>query len=147
MDFRLAWPAFATGLVLTWKLLHLRRNITRARKIGLPYTLSPIHELEVSAFFTNAILRWYYHKYLIKGQGWPNWARFMVKDWHYEDKGRAHKEYGPVFLVVSAGGIVCYTAEAEVSSGMVTRRKAFVKLADKMSKNERLQFTIFPRVS
>lgn len=147
MDLPLAWPVFVAALFLTWKLLHLQRNISRAKKTGLPYTLSLIHELEVSAFFTNAILRWYCHKHLIKGQGWPDWARFMVKDWHYEDKGRAHTQYGSVFLVVSAGGIVCYTADADVSFGMVTRRKAFVKLADKMSKIFRLQSIIITSVS
>lgn len=70
----------------------------------------------------------------MKGQGWPDWARFMVKDWHYEDKGRAHRDYGPVFLVVSAGGIICYSADADFSLGMVTKRKAFVKMQEKMSK-------------
>lgn len=59
----------------------------------------------------------------------------MVIDWHYEDEGRAHREYGLVFLVVSAGGIICYAAEADVSLNIVTKRKAFVKPVDKMSKS------------
>jgi hypothetical protein len=134
MDLRITLPPLLAASFLIWKLFYLARNIRTARKTGLPYAVSPINELEVPAFFTDALLRWLCHEHLMKGQGWPDWARFMVKDWHYEDKGRAHQEYGPVFLVVSAGGIICYSADPDVSLGMVTKRKAFVKMREKMSK-------------
>ena len=57
----------------------------------------------------------------------------MVKDWHYEDRNRAHKEFGPVFLVVSPGGLVCYVGNTETALHVVTRRKAFIKPPEKMS--------------
>ncbi|POS72417.1 hypothetical protein DHEL01_v209186 [Diaporthe helianthi] len=128
MDVRITLPAVLTALFLTWKLFQLARNKRLARQTGLPYALSPIHELETLAFFTDVLLRCYCQKHLMRGQGWPNWARFMVKNWHYEDKGRAHREYGAVFLVVSTGGIICYSADADVSLGMVVKRRAFVKM-------------------
>ena len=112
---------------------HLVHNIRTARLSGLPYTFSPIHELEGLAYVTDPLLRWWCRDYLLLGKGWPRWARFMVKDWHYEDRNRAHKEFGPVFLVVSLGGLVCYVGNTETALHVVTRRKAFIKPPEKMS--------------
>ncbi|KAL9082687.1 MAG: hypothetical protein Q9165_008819 [Trypethelium subeluteriae] len=69
----------------------------------------------------------------MRGRGWPPWARFMVKDWHYEDRRRAHEQLGAIFLVVSPAGIVCYVGEAETAAQILTRRKAFIKPPTKMS--------------
>ena len=63
----------------------------------------------------------------------------MVKDWGYEDKGRAHEEFGDVFLVVSPGGIVCYVGNAETALSVCMRRKDFVKPAEKMSRFSSLE--------
>jgi hypothetical protein len=123
--------AASTHAVYT--LFNFVNNIYVARKIGLPYTFSPIHELERWAYIADPILRWYYRDYLLQGRGWPRWARFMVRDWHYEDKGRAHREYGPSFLVVSPKGIVCYLADSNAALHVVTKRRAFVRPRDKMS--------------
>ena len=57
----------------------------------------------------------------------------MAKDWMYEDKGRAHEEFGDVFLVVSPAGMVCYTADAQLALDVCTRRKDFIKPREKMS--------------
>ncbi|KAK5657386.1 hypothetical protein OQA88_2956 [Cercophora sp. LCS_1] len=115
---RIAWSLFC--------------NVRTARLSGLPYTFSPIHELEGLAYITDPLFRWYYRDYLLLGKGWPRWARFMVKDWHYEDRNRAHKEFGPVFLVVSPGGVVCYVGHAETALHVTTHRKAFIKPPEKM---------------
>ena len=124
-------------LILTthavYTLFSLVNNIRKAKAIGLPYTLTPIHELERWAYVTDPILRSFFQGYLRRGQGWPRWARFMIKDWHYEDKGRAHREYGPLFVVISPGGLVCYVADSQVALQINTRRRAFVKPPDKMS--------------
>ncbi|TGJ85111.1 hypothetical protein E0Z10_g3634 [Xylaria hypoxylon] len=115
-----------------YTLFNFVNNIRKARGIGLPYTLSPIHELERWAYVTDPILRWYYRGYLLQGNGWPRWARFMIKDWHYEDKGRAHREYGLLFLVVSPAGLVCYVADSHAALYIGTKRRLFVKPPDKM---------------
>lgn len=112
-------------------LFQYRRS---AKKTGLPYTYSPVHELETWAYITTPLLRWLYADYLLKGQGWPKLARFMIKDWMYEDKGRAHEEFGDVFLVVSPGGMICYVADAQLAVDTCTRRKDFIKPREKMSR-------------
>ena len=117
--------------IRSFTLLQYRRS---ARKTGLPYTYSPVHELETWAYITTPLLRWLYADYLLKGQGWPKFARFMIKDWMYEDKGRAHEEFGDVFLVVSPGGMICYVADAELAVDTSTRRKDFIKPREKMSR-------------
>lgn len=113
--------------------LHLLPNVQTARLSGRPYTFSPIHELEGLAYVTDPLLRWWCRNHLLLGRGWPRRARFMVKDWHYEDRNRAHKELGPVFLVVSPGGLVCYVGHAETALQVVTRRTAFIKPPEKIS--------------
>ncbi|KAL9123057.1 MAG: hypothetical protein Q9187_000384 [Circinaria calcarea] len=122
---------FAISLFL-YKLNSFIKNVQLAKGTSLPYTYSPLHELEVWAYVTDPLLRWTYSTYLMKGQGWPRWARFMVKDWMYEDKGRAHKQFGDVFLVVAPGGIVCYIANAKSAMNMCSRRKDFIKPPEKM---------------
>ncbi|KAK0634278.1 cytochrome P450 [Bombardia bombarda] len=68
----------------------------------------------------------------MKGKGWPKWARFMIKDWYYEDKGRAHDEFGEVFLVVSPGDLVCYVAAAKTAMNITSsQRKVFLKMREK----------------
>lgn len=48
-------------------------------------------------------------------------------DWAWEDKRRAHEEYGDVFLVVSPKGIICYTADAHMCWDVMQRRHEFTK--------------------
>lgn len=122
-----------------WILVSLGHNIRRATTTGLPYVLSPVHELEPWAWVTTPILRWHCSEYLLKERGWPRWARFMIRDWHYEDKGRAHEEYGTTFLVVTPGGIVCYSVDQDVAVSVATQRKAFVKPPGRMS----MQYPLF----
>jgi hypothetical protein len=57
----------------------------------------------------------------------------MVKDWHYEDRRRAALEFGDCFLVVTPSGLICYVGNPDLASRLMTRRKAFVKPAEKMS--------------
>ncbi|KAF1829167.1 putative cytochrome P450 oxidoreductase [Decorospora gaudefroyi] len=115
-----------------YKVFQLRAHIRAAQQTGLPYTISLIHELEIWAYLTDPILKRACRGRLMRGRGWPRWARFMVKDWHYEDRRRAHDEYGSVFLVVSPAGMVCYVGEADAAAQVLTRRKAFVKPREKM---------------
>ncbi|KAI0810292.1 cytochrome P450 [Xylaria sp. FL0064] len=131
-SFSLFLVALLVSTHTIYTILSLINHIRKARKIGLPYTLTPVHELEHWAYVTDPILRWCYQRYLLQGKGWPRWARFMIKDWHYEDKGRAHREYGPLFVVVSPTGMVCYVADSHAALHIGTKRKVFVKPPDKM---------------
>ncbi|KAM5465926.1 hypothetical protein MauCBS54593_006174 [Microsporum audouinii] len=108
------------------------QNIKAAKRTGLPYILTPIHELEFWAYLTNPLLRSWLGGHVLSGLGWPRWARLMIKDWTYEDRGRAHQEYGPVFLVVSPAGLICYIEDPDTATAVCTRRKAFIKPPNKM---------------
>lgn len=121
------------GAQLLFSCLKFLKHLRAAKRSGLPYTWSLIHELEAKAFVTDALLRWWYRERLERGEGWPRWARFMVKDWHYEDHRRGTLEYGDVFLVVTPNALVCYISDPNATARLVTRRKAFIKPADKMS--------------
>ncbi|KAK4233885.1 cytochrome P450 [Achaetomium macrosporum] len=124
--------ALLVGAQIIYTSIRFLRNLRAAQRSGLPYTWSPVHELEAPAFITDGFLRWYYKDYLQQGKGWPRWARFMIKDWQYEDRGRATREYGDCFLVVTFNSLMCYISDPNAASRLVTRRKAFIKPPDKM---------------
>ncbi|KAF2764141.1 cytochrome P450 [Teratosphaeria nubilosa] len=130
----LVFTAVALATVwLTLRALRFARNTRRARKSGLPYTFSLVTELEVWAYLTDPFFRKIFRQHLLQHQqGWPRWARFMIKDWMYEDKYRAHDEFGDVFLVVSPGGIICYIADPNTALDLCLRRRDFVKPREKM---------------
>ncbi|KAL8699009.1 MAG: hypothetical protein Q9201_006255, partial [Fulgogasparrea decipioides] len=54
-----------------------------------------------------------------------------MTDWAWEEKRRVHEEYGEVFLVVSPEGIICYSADADMSWDVMHRRNEFIKPRDK----------------
>ena len=58
----------------------------------------------------------------------------MIKDWAWEDRRRAHDEYGHVFLVVSPEGVICYSADATLNWDVLKRKNEFLKPRDKYSK-------------
>ncbi|KAH7034013.1 hypothetical protein B0J12DRAFT_744644 [Macrophomina phaseolina] len=127
------WHAVATTslLVLLYKVANLACYVRAAKTTGLPYVITPVLETEILGFMATPILRWWYNNHLDKGEGWPRWCRFMIKDWSWEDKRRAHDEFGDVFLCVSPEGIMCYTADAAMGWDVMNRRNDFTKPPDK----------------
>ena len=113
--------------LVLYKSIRLWRNVQIAKSTSLPYTISLFHEFENFTFITTPVLRYFCTDYLMKGKGWPKWARFMIQRWQYEDKYRAHKEFGDTFLVVSPCGLICYTADAIMAMDVCTRRNYFTK--------------------
>ena len=125
------------GLFFSYKFVNLQRHVHSAKKTGLPYVITPILETEVWGYILTPILRKVYHSYLLEGKGWPAWCRFVIKDWAWEDKRRAHEQYGDVFLVVSPEGTICYSADATVNHDVMNRRNEFTKPRDKYSRQTR----------
>jgi len=124
---------FLVTAFFIYKILNLRKWVKEAKKTGLPYTITPSLETEIWGYIFTPILRSIYHNYLLKGEGWPHWCRFIIKDWAWEDKRRAHDEYGDVFLVVSPEGMICYSADAAMGYDVTNRRLEFTKPRDKYS--------------
>ena len=120
-------------LIILYKIVNLVRWYHAAKKTGLPVVLTPVLETEIWGYIFTPILRYWYNDYLLQNRGWPNWCRFMIKDWAWEDKRRAHEEYGDVFLVVSPEGIICYSANAAFNHDVMHRRSEFTKPRDKYS--------------
>ncbi|KAL8648733.1 MAG: hypothetical protein Q9226_005871 [Calogaya cf. arnoldii] len=123
----------ATALfsLAVYELSSLVRYVRQARATDLPYVVTPFLETETVALLATPLLRWIYSDYLDRGTGWPRWCRFIIKDWSWEDKRRAHDEYGDVFLCVSPQGIICYSADAAMGWDVMNRRNDFTKPPDK----------------
>ena len=133
MSYHALTVLVVTAVCLVLRVRSLVHNLHQARRSGLHYTLSLVTEVETWAYLTDPIIRKLYRRHLLEQQkGWPGWARFMVKDWMYEDKYRAHAELGDIFLVVSPGSIVCYVADPDLAQEVCMRRRDFIKPRDKM---------------
>ncbi|KAL4966561.1 cytochrome P450 [Aspergillus stella-maris] len=118
--------------LVTYKVVRLAYYVNLAKGTALPYTITPFLETETaSLLLLNPLLRRIYHSHLDRGEGWPRWCRFFIKDWSWEDKRRAHDELGDVFLCVSPEGIICYSAEAAMGLDVMNRRSDFTKPRDK----------------
>ena len=128
-----SFAALSLSLVL-YKLVNLARNIRDAKRTGLPYTIVPVLETEVLGKLITPILRKVFRDRLFRNEGWPRWCRFAMLDWAWEEKRRVHDEYGEVFLVVSPEGIICYSADADMSWDVMHRRNEFIKPRDKYGK-------------
>lgn len=120
---------------MLYKIIYLLRYIFQAKRTGLPYVLTWTLETETIGYVLTPFLRWIYQDYLLHGEGWPRWCRLMIKDWSFEDKRRAHNEYGDVFLAVSPEGIICYACDAAMGWDVMNRRNEFTKPRDKYSKS------------
>lgn len=121
-------------LLFLYKTVNLWRYVRQAKATGLPYVITPVLETEIVGFLMTPILRYVYEDHLDRGQGWPRWCRFIIKDWSWEDKRIAHDEFGDVFLCVSPEGIICYAADAAMGWDIMNRRYDFTKPPDKYSK-------------
>ncbi|KAL8708605.1 MAG: hypothetical protein Q9220_006541 [cf. Caloplaca sp. 1 TL-2023] len=121
----------ALGAFILYRTGTFINNIRLAKATGLPFTYSPYLEFETIAYFGSPFLRWLYMDYLLQGHGYPPWARFMIKDWPWEDKRRAHDKWGDCFLVVAPTGIICYAADPAMSMDVTKRRMDFTKPPDK----------------
>lgn len=117
--------------VVLYKTINFARYTIQARRTGLPYVFTPFLETEIWGYIFTPILRKLYHDYLLQEKGWPEWCRFMIKDWAWEDRRRAHDQYGDVFLVVSPEGLICYSSDAALNHDVTYRRAEFTKPRDK----------------
>ena len=123
------------AFLILYKSVNLLLYIRQAKRTGLPYVLTWTLETETVGYILTPILRWKYKDYLLQGKGWPHWCRLMIKDWSFEDKRRAHDEFGDVFLAVSPEGIICYVCDAAMGWDVMSRRNEFTKPRDKYSKS------------
>lgn len=121
-------------LYTLYKLVNFAKYIREAKRTGLPYVIVPALETQVVGKLLTPILRKVYHDRLSRNEGWPRWCRFTMLDWAWEEKRRVHEEYGEVFLVVSPEGIICYSADADMSWDVMHRRNEFTKPRDKYSR-------------
>ncbi|CAI6332017.1 unnamed protein product [Periconia digitata] len=118
-------------LFILYKLVKLAYYVGQARKTGLPYTIVPVLETEFIGKLLTPLIRPLFKQRLSRGEGWPRWIRFSILDWAWEEKYRIHEEFGEVFIVVSPEGLICYSADADMSWDVMNRRNEFLKPRDK----------------
>lgn len=119
---------FVTGVAtfLIWSTIWpLLRNLSTARKLGLPVVVSPVDPLNIPwllvADFVIPPLRGILPFYL------SQWTYCSQYGGTHTERTVIHKLYGPVFLIAHPAGIELSVADPAAADDILKRRKDFVK--------------------
>lgn len=119
---------FVTFLVyyVVNSLVCLRRNISSAKKSGIPYVVVPVYYLNAFWLLTHRL----FLPLLAKlPRSWTSkWVDFCIPDFYYHSSIEIFQRVGAdTFFVVSPGGMMLHTADPAVISQITTRRNDFPK--------------------
>lgn len=101
------------------------RNLSRAKKSGIPYVVVPLYYFKPWWLFGHPL----YLPVLAKlPRKWTQWVDYCLPDFAYHIGPKVFERFGhETFLTVSPGGITMQTADAAVISQITTRRNDFPK--------------------
>ncbi|RFU25289.1 hypothetical protein B7463_g11045, partial [Scytalidium lignicola] len=116
-----AIPLYVIGSTI----LGLRRNITAAKRSGLPYIITPLYLYSPIWLAGHRI--WIPLIKRLPRPLWENWIPYMEPDWPWKLLFDPFKEMGDVFISVSASGNIVWVANAEATHQITSRREAFPK--------------------
>lgn len=123
----LAWLAFV-AFYLGWTCLTLLQNIQTARSTGLKYVVVPWYSYNqlVSLFMRRTFLRLL--NKVLPQDSVASWRNLVTSIWPLRFRHAPFARLGTdTFLIVSPGGIVLNTADADVISQITSRGNDFPK--------------------
>ncbi|KAI9675452.1 MAG: hypothetical protein M1822_008930 [Bathelium mastoideum] len=109
---------------LTWSMASMEFHHRRARAIGIPLVRLPVDPTNVLWLIFEAYI-WRILNLLPFSLG--SFALYSRRGWHFYDKAESHLRYGPVWALVSPGGIYVYVAEPDTVHDIFTRRQDFLR--------------------
>lgn len=112
------------GIWFAYQAFKLLQYRNLARKIGLPYVLSPVGEHDFTWMVLQKVIAPIFER-LPFGLG--RFVRFTKRGWNFKDKFKAHQDIGKVFTVVSPTGLAIHVGDAAAANSIVTRRKEYLK--------------------
>ncbi|OHW94463.1 cytochrome p450 [Colletotrichum incanum] len=106
----------------------LQRNIAEAKKVGLPYVVTPASPFSVAWQLT--------HKFWIPiiktfpKSWWENWLELLIPNWAYNKLHKPFARIGETFMIVSPFQILILTDSAEAIHQITQQREKFPKLVE-----------------
>lgn len=124
--------AAAAALYMGWCFICLERNIKRASSMQTPLVRLPIDPLNLlwQVFGTHV----FKIVDLLPPILLPRFVRYMRRGWFFGDKADSHLRYGPVWALVSPGGIHIQLCDAEAIQDIFDRRYDFIRPSEMYSK-------------
>ncbi|OTB07102.1 hypothetical protein M426DRAFT_54298 [Hypoxylon sp. CI-4A] len=103
----------------------LRTNIAAAKRSGLPYYVIPLSPWNRIGQMLYKI--WVPVFKLLPRKYWQDIEPVLYPNWQYVENHKLFTKLGDAFLVVSPGGIICFTENAEALHQITSKREAFPK--------------------
>lgn len=112
------------GIWVSYQAFKLLQYRNLARKIGLPYVLSPVGEHDFTWMVLQKLLAPIFERLPL---GLGGFVRFTKRGWNFKDKFKAHQDIGKAFTVVAPSGLAIHVGDAAAANSIVSRRKDYLK--------------------
>jgi hypothetical protein len=121
----------AAGLYMGWSFICLELNYKRASTMHVPLVRVPVDPMNIlwQVFGTHVFKL----LDLVPSFFLPRFVRYMRRGWFFLDKADSHLRYGPVWAVVSPGGIHMQICDSEAIHDMFDRRHDFIRPSENYS--------------
>jgi hypothetical protein len=118
---------------LTWSLICLHINYTRAKRIGIPLVRLPIDPLNVFfQVFESHV--WALLDRLPLKAFLPRWTKYARRGWFFEDKAETSLRLGKIWGLVTPVGIYVQLNDPEAINDVLSRRIDFQRPTEPYSK-------------
>ncbi|KAJ0166327.1 Cytochrome P450 3A11 [Colletotrichum tanaceti] len=106
----------------------LQRNIAEAKKVGLPYVVTPTSPFSMIWQLTHKF--WIPIIKVFPKTWWENWLEILIPNWSYNMLHEPFARIGETFMVVSPFQILIMTDSAEAIHQITQQRDKFPKLVE-----------------
>ncbi|KAK1654455.1 cytochrome P450 [Colletotrichum phormii] len=106
----------------------LQRNIAEAKKVGLPYVVTPASPFSIIWQLTHEF--WLPIIKSLPKSWWENWLEVLIPNWSYNLLHKPFARIGETFMVVSPFQILILTDSAEAIHQITQQREKFPKLVE-----------------
>ncbi|KAI1098024.1 putative cytochrome P450 [Jackrogersella minutella] len=108
-----------------WSLFRLEVNIRKARAFGVPIVRIPF-DLNNYVWVIGQPLVWKILSYVpVPWSSYPDFVRFSHRNWHFLEKSSPSSRFGPVWALVSPGGVHLHISDADAIQDICSRWRDF----------------------
>lgn len=114
-------------IYIGWTLRCLEANVRKARALGVPVVRTPF-DVNGHLWVVVQPLVWKFLACIpIPWNSYPDIVRFSHRNWNFLEKSRPAARFGPVWALVSPGGVHLYFADAVAVQDIFSRWREFVR--------------------
>ncbi|TVY16613.1 Cytochrome P450 [Lachnellula arida] len=114
-----------------WGLVCLESNVRKARNLKVPIVRIPIDPNSIIWVIIQPWV-WKLLEFLpISWSAFPNFIRFSHRNWHFLEKSNPTQQFGPVWALVSPGGVHLHFSDPDAIQEILSRWRDFVRPIEK----------------